>query len=140
MAIHSNYKTMMTGDIDRLLDTMNKYLDNYSSENIGDKARKIVDMIFEKSQLYVPEDTGATKNSWFEEIEIDKSGVLIIFGYDKDNQLEYLPLIHAGFNSAGAINFKKRTAKPRFFARAIEESIPEAKKILGVGLNVQSGR
>jgi len=138
MAINSNYKLMLDADINRLLDTMNGYLDNYNSENIGSKARQIVDLIFDKSQIYVPEDTGATKNSWFEEIEIDKSGVLIIFGYDKNNELEYLPLIHAGFTTAGPINFRKKTAKPRFFARAIEETIPEAKKILGVNLNVQS--
>lgn len=132
MAVHSSYKTLMDKDIDKFIDELNDYLDDYTSETIGKKAQEIVDEIFKKSQTYVPEDTGRTKESWFQEIEIDKSGVLVLFGYDKNGEIEYLPLIHAGFTKNGTMNFKKPSARPRFFARAIEEVLPEARKKLGV--------
>lgn len=101
-------------------------------ENIeGDLERKLTDagqVIKKVSDEYVPEDTRRTKDSWYDRIEAGDGFIRLVFGYDENNQIDYLPLIY--LNPDNNINFRKAGAKSMWLDHAVADTKSQVDKII----------
>lgn len=122
MGVHSNYKVWAQKEIDKWTRSIEKMIDPYTSEGIEKKLEEAVDIIEERSLELVPEDTGATRNSWFREIERRNDEVVALFGYDREGRLEYVPLIHETFPGREGGTWQKEGASTHFLSKPIQDN------------------
>lgn len=88
-------------------------------DNVEAQMSEALDLVEATSQLYVPEDTLATKHSFFREVERGSGYIKGIAGYDRAGEIDYIPLIHA--NPNGQV-WNKATAQDEFLTKGFMEN------------------
>ena len=99
-----------------------------SAESIAEKMEEALDKVEETAMELVPEDTGATKKSFFRRVEIKDGVVTGTAGFNEGNELGYVGLIHEGYFSKE--QFKKPSAEPFFLSKAFTRNRDEINRIL----------
>ena len=112
-------------DHEQFMTAMKNNLKNWRSAEVGRRLERWVDMVEADSQSRVPVDTGRTKNSWFRENDFKKTIVRINFGYDKDNEIRYVPIIYQKPDG-----FFKNNKEPFWLRRAVEANRDKLDRIL----------
>lgn len=64
------------------------------TEETKDNLEKGIEVIMNRSQELVPEDTGRTKDSAYTIIQEEKGRLVARFGYDLDSQVPYITYIY----------------------------------------------
>ena len=110
-------------------------------DHVVERVKDSMSIVENTSQSYVPIKTGATRDSWFADITIEKNTITGVFGYDKQGKLShYVPLIHAGYWPDGTeINFRtdfQGTPRREFLKLGYLQNEPEIIKRLGVDFSV----
>lgn len=128
--IDPSYRVAANADIKKWTDALQSMLEPMSAKGVVDRLNKAVDVIEATTMELVPEDTLATKNSWYRDIEESPSEVVAKFGYDKEGRYDYIPLIH----EVAPINgWRKEGASTHFLSRAIQENELKIIKIITEG-------
>lgn len=105
-------------------------LRGYSADGLGNEMEEFLDLVKGSMEKYVPVDTGATRRSWFQEVEQEKGKIIGTFGHDKEGQLDYVPFIYLGQHpEGGAINFRDGK-EPFWIHRAVNENLGALKSKL----------
>lgn len=131
--VHPSYRVMAQSEIKKWTDSIEDMLSPYTSEGIEEKLEESMDIIEERSLELVPEDTRATRDSWFREIEKSGNEVIARFGYDKEGRLDYVPLIHEVFPGLEGGTWQKEGASTHFLSKPIQENELKIARILSRG-------
>ena len=94
--VHESYQVLAQGRLDKFINDLQTQIDDQYVKGTKQNMEDAIDVIEARSQELVPEDTGATKRSWFRYVESDPNGIVGTFGYDENGQLDYVPLIYVG--------------------------------------------
>ena len=125
------YAMVHEDEVNRFMQDFKDELRRYSHDGLASDMQEILRLIHESHDKYVPEDTQATKKSWFQEIKIEDGEVTAVFGNDKDGELEYVPFIYLGYDMEGnPINFRKAGAIPMWLEQAFHDNLDEIERIL----------
>ena len=124
MAFDKKYQIASDEVMRDFSDELTKQLQGYTAENLEEVMDESLDLIKSSMEKYVPEDTQATKNSWFQEVEVSEGKVTGIFGHDKNGTLDYIPYIYLGYTPEGdLINFRKAGSQALWLDRAANENV-----------------
>lgn len=123
--VHSSYRVNAKADIDKWSKELTDNLKEFEA-NVAENMEKVLDIVEETAMILVPVDTGATKRSFYREVQIDDKSVTGIAGFDKNGELDYVPLIHE--NPRG--EFHKETAEDRFLSKAFEKNTDKIARTL----------
>lgn len=63
---------------------------NDIEDGILERMETISEMIKTTSDQIVPVDTGTTKDSYYDDIEVGSKGIKLVTGYDRNNEIDYL--------------------------------------------------
>lgn len=112
-----------------------KQLTTRLEDEKGDLLRRVdkgVGIIMKLADQYVPEDTQATKfTAYTIPAKFDKGRVITEFGYDPNEEIDYIELIY--YNRLLGLDFKwtKTGASDQWLDRAFEESKDEVYTLIG---------
>lgn len=115
------YKNNSDSAVKSFTDQLTKQLSQYSSIGTEKIMEQFLEKVKESMEKYVPEDTQATRNSWFSEVQVEGNQVIGIFGHDKEGELEYIPFIYVG--GVAGIKFQKSGAIPYWLETAVQDNI-----------------
>lgn len=108
MAFDKKYQIASDEVMEKFSKELSDQLKGYTAVGLEDAMDESLDLIQQSMEKYVPEDTAATKRSWFQEVKTEKGKITGIFGHDKEGELDYIPYIYLGYTSEGSpINFHK---------------------------------
>ena len=102
-------------------------LERFSAPRIAERMEQALDIIEKQSQIYVPEDTGATKRSFYRRVVTRGESVEAQFGYSENGEIYYLQYI---YNPRQQVVFRKATAIPKWLDVAVEEKQLEIMAII----------
>lgn len=111
----SKGKFVKSSDIKAFTNHWHKALGSKETQ-MQERLERALDVIEAESQRLVPEDTGRTRRSWYRNVYKDSDTWVAEFGYDKENKIEYIPIIY--WNTRG-VNFRKEGAEQEWLAKAI---------------------
>lgn len=129
---NTDFSTFANQKIAEFTDAIEDALSGYTSEGMADKMNKALDILEERTQRYVPVDTGATKNSWYRRVVVGKDSVEGQFGYNENGALDYVSFIYINPLSF-IINTEtsgQPDAKDHWLEIALEEVMPDMIKAL----------
>ena len=119
---------LSNADIKKFTTELEKQIGTLSGD-VATRMDEALDIVEETAQRLVPEDTQATRNSFFRRVEKGEGYVKGIAGYNEDGSLDYVGIIHE--NPNGRIQqWQKAGAEDRFLAKAFERNIDVIKKTL----------
>jgi len=131
MAFDKSYKIAHDKEIKGFAEKLTGSLEQYKAQDLKKAMDESLDLIKSSMEKYVPEDTQATKNSWYQRVEYDGDNLIGVFGHDEQGQLSYVPFIYLGVNEAGVpISFRKEGARPLWLQPAFDENLTEIKSKL----------
>lgn len=134
MAFDKSYQIAANKSIDKFTQDLLKEVEAFSSEGLEQAMDESLTLVKESMEKYVPIDTEATKNSWFQYVEVRPTEVVGVFGHDREGKLDYVPFIYLGINTEGnPINFNKDRqplAKPMWLEQALLENIEAIRRKL----------
>lgn len=125
--VHGDYGVFSNEVLDKFIKDLQTQIDDQYIKGSKQNMEDAIDVIEERSQELVPEDTGATKRSWFRYVEVDSSQITGTFGYDENGQLDYVPLIYV---NPFDFNWHKEGAEDYWLQKAIAEKNNEILKQL----------
>lgn len=118
------YAMVQQDELDRFMKDFNDELNQYSAAGMRKPMQDVMAMIKESHDKFVPEDTQATKDSWYQEITAEGDEVKAVFGNDRNGELDYVPFIYLGLDEGGnPINFNKAGAIPFWLESAFQENL-----------------
>lgn len=97
------------------------------SDDLQERTEEALELIMEKADEYVPEDTGLTKDSAYFEVTKESGRIKAIFGYDKFDRVPYINIIY--YNVKG-VTWRKAGAKDQWLDEAFRETKDEAYDII----------
>lgn len=121
------YKGSASRAVERWTQELEKRL-LQEKEGLVTKLEKVLDIVEERSQRYIPKDTGAARDSFFREVKVEGNKIIARAGYGADSaeDLDYLVYIHEiEYN-----NYTTPGTGYRFLARGFEEASLEIDRIL----------
>lgn len=120
--IHSDYGVFSQQVLDKFVDQLQNEIDAKYIKGTEQNMRDAIKVIEDRSQELVPEDTGRTRRSWFDEIKIEGGQITGTFGYDKAGVIDYIPLIYV---NPFDFNWQKEGAQDYWLDKAVTEKTPE---------------
>lgn len=130
MAFDKKYQIVADDVLEKFSKEITEELSNYTASGVGDEVEEFLDLVKDSMEKYVPVDTGATKNSWFQEVTAEKGKVTGTFGHDREGQLDYVPFIYLGQHpEGGEINFRNGK-EPFWLHKAVIENLDALKRKL----------
>lgn len=111
-------KMNASGSVNKFKEDLNRDLFKWKGLFVKKRLDNAMQIIKQTSQEIVPYDTGATHNSWYSRTQTQKGEVVATFGYDENNQVEYLLEIYE--NVRGQV-FKNQK-QDRWLHKAIERN------------------
>lgn len=116
--VHSEYGVFAQGQMDKFVKDLQNQIDEQYLKGTEQNMEDAIDVIEQRSQELVPEDTGATKRSWFRYVESDQGTITGTFGYDENGELDYVPLIYV---NPFDFNWQKEGAEDYWLQKAVAE-------------------
>lgn len=96
-------------------------------DDIEGRLDKAASIVKAQSDEYVPEDTLRTKHSWYYDIEKSDGQMKLTFGYDRNNQIDYLPLIYLNpYN----MRFRKPGARSMWLHHAVADTKRQVNRVI----------
>lgn len=130
MGFDKKYKMGSDESIRNFSRQITQELSQYTTDGIGPVMEEFLGSVKNSMEEYVPEDTSATKESWFQEVSKEQGKVVGTFGHDKNGELEYVPFIYLGQNTEGhSINFRNGKI-PFWLEPSVRDNLPELKRKL----------
>jgi hypothetical protein len=102
-------------DIDQFFQFFKNNMRELRTKRVAQAVDNWVEIVKRDSQERVPYRTGRTHDSWYKDLNIMKTTVRIDFGYDKNNEIEYLPIIWSKPDG-----FFRNGKEPFWLRRAVE--------------------
>lgn len=142
MAFDESYSKALMKEVERFNKEFEKQISELVTGTMGQNADKALDLIEQESQALVPEDTRRTRNSFYRRVEFGDSTIELVFGYDENNQIDYLPFIYVnGYQASSAGGegprdgspFRKEGAEPYWLDKAVLRNKDKITKILSKG-------
>lgn len=115
--VHENYQVWAQGRLDKFVKELQDQIDDQYVKGTEQNMEDAITVIEERSQELVPEDTGATKRSWFRYVESTQGTITGTFGYDENGKLDYVPLIYV----SDGTNWQKEGASSHWLDTAMHE-------------------
>jgi hypothetical protein len=97
------------------------------SESLRDRTEKAVELIMAQADVYVPEDTMKTKNSAYVNVKMEKHRIVAEFGYDKDNDVDYISTIYYNVDN---VTWRKAGARDMWLDEAFLETKEQAYQMI----------
>lgn len=124
MSFDQKYQIASEDAMDRFSREIEKQLSGYTAEGLSEDMDESLTLVKESMEKYVPEDTEATKKSWFQYTKVEPGQLIGVFGHDQQGQLEYVPFIYLGLDMEGnAISFRKSGSRPFWLEPAVQENL-----------------
>src|SRR5690554_6075236 len=122
-----SYTEALEKEVERFNKEFEKQISALVTDSYGQNAEQALDIIEEESQKLVPEDTGRTRDSFYRRVEFNENSMELVFGYDENNQIPYLPFIYVnGYLAEGGGEgprdvsvFRKEGAEPYWLDKAV---------------------
>lgn len=99
MAFDEKYGIASQQELKAFSKSLTDQLKEYTSAGIGEEVEAYLTDVKASMEVYVPVDTAATKDSWFQMVEVEAGKVTGYFGHDENGQLDYVPFIYLGLDT-----------------------------------------
>lgn len=130
MAFDKKYQIGTDESIKAFSKSITDQLSAYTAKGIEPVMDEFLDGVKASMEEYVPEDTRATKKSWFQEVEKEPGKITCVFGHDKEGLYEYIPFIYLGLDTEeNPINFRNGRI-PFWLEPSVKDNLPDLKSKL----------
>jgi hypothetical protein len=99
MAFSEKYSLVSQEALRDFSKSLTDQLQAYTSQGIGEEVEAYLTDVKASMSVYVPVDTSATKDSWFQMVEVESGKVTGYFGHDENGNLDYVPFIYLGLDT-----------------------------------------
>lgn len=82
------------------------------TDKIKQQMEEALDIVEETTMRYVPVDTGATKESFYREVEVTADAIIGRAGYNRDGRLDYVGVIHEDPYGFSFVNSRTKGGQP----------------------------